>query len=172
MEALLGTGPLAATPLQGAAFGALALPICLWVAYTDLSAMRIRNEAVLALMAVFVAVGPFVLPLDAYAWRFVHLAAVLAIGFGLTSIGAIGAGDAKFAAAMAPFVALPDTGRLALLFAALLVATYAAHRLARMVPAVRALAPGWRSWSEPRDFPMGITLGATLAAYLALAAAG
>lgn len=166
----MGTDPLAATRLQGVAFGALALPICLWVAYTDLSAMRIRNEAVLVLVAVFALVGPFVMPLDAYAWRFVQLAAVLGIGFALTAAGAIGAGDAKFAAAMAPFVAAGDASRVMLLFAGLLVVTYGTHRLARMVPAVRALAPGWRSWSEPRDFPMGITLGATLTVYLALAA--
>ncbi len=108
---------------------------------------------VLSLVAVFVVAGPFVMPVDEYLWRYVHLAVVLAVGFVLASLGAMGAGDAKFAAAMAPFVAAADAGRVAILFAVLLVVTFAAHRIARSVPAVRALAPGWRSWSRDQGLP-------------------
>ena len=96
---------LSATPLQGLVFGLLSLPICLWVAYTDLTQMKIRNEAVLALFVTFVVSGIFLMPFTEYLWRYLHLAVILAVGFGLSTIRALGAGDAKFAAAMAPFVA-------------------------------------------------------------------
>ncbi len=163
--------PFAIPASQALVLGVLAAPLCVWAAYTDLSAMRIRNVTVLMLVAAFVVAGPFVMPVDAYLWRYVHLAVVLAIGFVLASLGAMGAGDAKFAAAMAPFVAVTDAGRVAILFAILLVVTFAAHRIARSVPAVRALAPGWQSWSQTKDFPLGITLAATLVTYLGVAAA-
>lgn len=161
---------LAATPMQGLVFGLLSLPICFWVAYTDLSQMKIRNEAVLALFAVFVVAGIFVMPGGEYLWRYLHLVVILAIGFGLSTIRALGAGDAKFAAAMAPFVAGADIAEVVMLFAALLVITWVGHRLVRMVPAVRHATPTWKSWSEPKDFPMGITLAATQLTYLGLAA--
>lgn len=160
---------LATTAMQGIVFGLLTLPICVWVAYTDLSRMKIRNAAVLTLLAVFVVAGPIVLPLDAYLLRFGHLAVVLGAGFVLSSFGAVGAGDAKFAAAMAPFVAVADAGAFLILFAVMLILTYTAHRLARRIGPLRALAPDWKSWSETRDFPLGVTLGATLIAYLGMA---
>lgn len=167
---MLANLPLAATPLAGVVFGLLSLPICIWVAYTDLSQMKIRNEAVLALFVVFVMAGIFVLPFTDYLWRYVHLIVVLVIGFVLSSIRALGAGDAKFAAAMAPFVALGDVAEFLTLFAILLIVTWIAHRLIRMVPLVRRMTPNWRSWTEPKDFPMGITLAATQLTYLGLAA--
>ena len=162
---------LAATPLQGIVFGLLTLPICLWVAYTDLSQMKIKNEAVLAMFVLFVVAGIFVIaPFTDYLWRFAHLAVVLAIGFVMNAIGGVGAGDAKFAAAMAPFVALSDWSEILMIFCILLIVTWVGHRLIRMVPAVRNLAPDWKSWTEKKDFPMGVTLAATMTTYLGLAA--
>ena len=161
METALEIGrALSATALQGWVFGLLSLPVCLWVACTDLSAMKIRNEAVLALFAVFVVAGPFVMPLAEYACRYLNLIVVLVLGFGLATLRALGAGDAKFAAAMAPFVAWGDLGEVLAIFAVLLIVTLALHRALRRIPMVRNLAPGWKSWREVRDFPMGLTLGA------------
>ena len=162
---------LAATPVQGIVLGLASLPICVWVAYTDLSRMRIRNEAVLALLAVF-ALGGFLVLDDAgaYLWRYAHLAIVLGIGFLMATVRFLGAGDAKLAAAMAPFVAPQDVGTVLFLFVALLMVTFALHRTARAVAPVRALAPGWTSWEARRHFPLGITLAATHVSYHALAA--
>ena len=158
------------TAQQGLWFLIPTLPICLWVAYTDLSAMRIPNVAVLALLAVFVVVGFMVLPLDAFAWRFAHLAVVLVIGFVLSAFLGVGAGDSKFAAAMAPFVALGDVSEVLTIFCVLVFVTFALHRAARSVAFIRSLAPTWESWTA-KKFPMGITLTSTLAVYLGLAAA-
>lgn len=145
------------------------LPIAAWVAWSDLARMRIPNAAVLCLLAVFLVVGLVALQFDVWAWRWAHFAVVLAVGFVLNAARALGAGDAKFAAAMAPFVVLGDIAAFAVLFAVILLAGFAAHRLVRAIPRLRALAPDWESWSRG-DFPMGLPLAGTLAAYLIAAA--
>lgn len=144
-----------------------ALPLCLYVCYTDLSSLRIRNHAVVALFAAFALIGPFVLPLDAYLWRYSHLALILVAGFALNAAGALGAGDAKFAAAAAPFVHLGDLRLMLALFAGCLLAGVAAHRGARALGAAR-LAPGWASWTSGSRFPMGLPLAGALLFYLCL----
>ncbi|SHF01839.1 prepilin peptidase CpaA [Litoreibacter ascidiaceicola] len=144
----------------------LATLICMWVAWSDLARMKIPNKAVLALLAVFAVVGLLTLPLEAYLWRYAHFAAVLAIGFLMTITGLVGAGDAKFAAAMAPFVAVIDGTFVAAIFAVTTIVAFILHRLARVTP-LRKLAPNWESWERTRDFPMGLPLAVTLIVYLA-----
>jgi prepilin peptidase CpaA len=146
-----------------------ALPLCIWVAWSDLRDMRIPNRAVLALAAVFVVVGPLTLPLSVFAWQMLHLVVVLLVGMGLNAAGLLGAGDAKFAAAAAPFVALGDVRFVIALFAANLLAAFITHRLAAR-SALRRLAPDWQSWTRHTEFPMGLSLGPTLAIYLVLGA--
>lgn len=146
-----------------------ATPIALWVAWSDMARMKIPNRAVVALVAVYAVVGLIALPPEAYLWRYAHLGVVLVAGFLANMARLLGAGDAKFAAAMAPFIALPDAVPFIYLFAATLVAGFAVHRLARAIPAVRGLAPGWESWTR-KDFPMGLCLGGALVIYLAVAA--
>lgn len=154
------------------AFLAPAAAIALWVAWSDMKSMRIPNVAVLALLALFLVVGPLVLPLSDWGWRWAHFAVVLVIGFVASSLRLIGAGDAKFAAAMAPFVALGDLQTFLFLFAAVLLAAFVTHRGLGRVPAVRRATPDWQSWERRKDFPMGLALGAVLILYLALAAFG
>ncbi|WP_371037026.1 prepilin peptidase [Rhodosalinus sp. FB01] len=145
------------------------VPVCLYVCWSDMRAMKIPNRAVLALLGIFLAVGLVALPLAEYPWRLVQLAVVLALGIVLNAAGVMGAGDAKFAAAAAPFIHPGDMRFLIALFAAVLLAAFVSHRLVRATP-LRRLAPDWESWPRGRDFPMGLALGGTLAAYLALGA--
>ncbi len=145
-----------------------ALPIALWVVLSDLRSMRIPNAAVLALIAVYALVGLATLPLPAWGWGWAHFAVVLVIGFVLSLTGGFGAGDAKFAAAMAPFVALGDARLFLVLLATVALAGFVTHRLARRVALVRAQTPDWESW-ERAEFPMGLALGPALIFYLALA---
>jgi prepilin peptidase CpaA len=157
--------------LPGAAawwFLIVAVPVGLWVAYTDLSRMKITNAAVLALFAGYVVLGFFALPREAYLWGYVHMIVVLVIGVALNAVGAVGAGDAKFAAAAAPIIATGDIAPLLYLFSLCLLAGWAIHRIARMTP-LRRLAPEWASWTSGRRFPMGLPLAMTLLAYLGLA---
>ena len=143
------------------------LPICLYVTFTDMRDMRITNHAVFALGFVFLLMGPFVLPFDDYLWRIAQFAIVLLTGFVLNAVGAMGAGDAKFAAAAAPYIALGDLRLLIALLMAALLAAVATHRLVKISP-LRRLAPHWSSWEQNKKFPMGLALGATLAIYLGL----
>jgi len=145
------------------------LPICLYVAFTDMKYMRITNQAVVLLGLVFLVLGLIALPLEAYLWRLMNLIIVLAIGIMLNALGAMGAGDAKFAAAAAPYVALGDLRLLIALFMATLLAAAATHRAVKYTP-LRRLAPDWQSWRESKKFPMGLALGTTLGLYLILGA--
>ncbi|KAJ54089.1 membrane protein [Actibacterium mucosum KCTC 23349] len=151
------------------AFLPFASVIGLWVAWSDLKFMKIPNRAVFALALCFAVVGIVVLPFGEYLWRWSHLAVVLAIGFVLNLLRMIGAGDAKYAAAMAPFIPLGDAIWFMLLFCAILPASFFIHRGARMLPPVRKAAPDWVSW-DSRKFPMGLALGPVLAIYLVFAA--
>jgi prepilin peptidase CpaA len=145
------------------------LPICFYVAFTDLREMRITNQAVVVLGGLFLILGLIALPLPDYLWRLAQMALVLVVGIVLNATGAVGAGDAKFAAAAAPYVALGDLRLLVVILMANLLAAVATHRLARHTP-LRRLAPHWESWSKGWEFPMGLSLGGTLAIYLILGA--
>lgn len=146
------------------------LPLCFYVAYTDLAHMKITNQTVLAIGAVYVILGPFVLPsLETYLWGCAHFGVVVVAGIVLNAAGAFGAGDAKFLAFAAPYVALPDLRIVMIILAAVLLASVATHRLVRISP-LRNLAPGWESWEKGKRFPMGLALGPSLALYLCLGA--
>ncbi len=144
------------------------LPICLWVAWSDLATMKIPNKAVLALMAVYVVIGLIALPFAQWAWQLTHFLVVLAVCFVLSITGIVGAGDAKFAAAAAPFVMLADSVNIAAIFAICTVVGFVTHRVARVTP-FRKLTPNWESWERTRDFPMGYPLAGTLLVYLVCA---
>jgi len=159
--------------LAQSAFAALWLlifstPIALYVAWSDLRAMRIPNLSVVALVVVYGVVGAITLPFSVWAWSWLHFAVVLVVGFVLSLTGGFGAGDAKFAAAMAPFVALGDLRLFLVLFSAVVLAAFIAHRILRAIPAMRRATPDWASW-ERKEFPFGLALGPALIFYLGLA---
>lgn len=145
-------------------------PIALWVAWSDMKWMKIHNMAVLALVAVYLVIGLIALPFQAWAWGWASLVVVLAVGFVLSSVGLVGAGDAKFAAAMAPFIALGDLSLFLLLLACVTIVSFISHRLARRTSGITAMAPAWESWHR-NEFPMGLALGPSLLFYVTLAAA-
>lgn len=146
------------------------LPLCYAAALTDLRGMRIPNWINDCLGLVYIIVGIFVMPTWAdYGWQLLHLPVGIALGFLFYSAGMIGAGDAKFAGAAAPLVALSDLPALMMIFSANLLAGFVTHRLVKHTP-LRSLAPDWLSWNVGSKFPMGLCLGATLAIYLILGA--
>ncbi len=144
-------------------------PIALWVAWTDLKWMKIKNTAVLALVAVYLVIGLLALPFETWAWGWLSLAVVLVVGFVMTSAGLMGAGDAKFAAAMAPFIALGDLTLFLMLLGLIVIVSFVGHRVFRASRFAEQWAPGWESWRR-REFPMGLALGPALLTYIALAA--
>lgn len=146
------------------------LPLCYAAALTDLRGMRIPNWINDSLGLLYIVLGLFIMPSwAAYGWQLLHLPVGIAIGFLFYSAGLIGAGDAKFAGAAAPLVALADLPVLMMIFSANLLAGFVTHRTVKYT-ALRKLAPDWTSWSVGSKFPMGLCLGGTLAIYLILGA--
>ncbi len=160
------------------------LPICFYVAFTDMREMRIKNHAVVTLTLVFVVVGLIVLPpwatdwsvggigpltisLPPYAWHLINLVIVLIFGILFNSAGLVGAGDAKFCAAAAPFIWSGDLVLLMAIFTATTLGAFFAHRLAKYT-GLRRIAPEWESWDKGKLFPMGLALAGTLVIYLIL----
>ncbi|MEM6657229.1 MAG: prepilin peptidase [Pseudomonadota bacterium] len=158
------------------------LPICLYVAFTDMREMKIKNHAVIALALVFVVIGLFVLPpwstgvvsgklgpfpvaFPIYIWQLFHLFVVLVIGIILNAAGTMGAGDAKFMAAAAPFIWFGDALFLMAILMACILGAVATHRIAKYT-SLRTIAPHWESWDSGKKFPMGFALAAALAMYL------
>lgn len=157
------------TTTQAIWFLLTAGPVAMFIAWSDLSSMRIPNKSVMVLLGVFVIVGFITLPFTDYLWRFAHFAAILAIGFVMNMLRLVGGGDAKYAAAMAPFMALGDVRSIVVLFAAMLLAAFATHRIFMRIPPVRRLTSGWKSWDAGGDFPMGLALSGALIGYFLMA---
>ena len=57
------------------------LPVCAWVCWSDLKTMKIPNTAVMAMAGIFLIIGFLVFPFEPWAWRWLNLVVVLAIGF-------------------------------------------------------------------------------------------
>ncbi|SDW13026.1 prepilin peptidase CpaA [Ruegeria halocynthiae] len=158
------------------------LPICFYVAFTDMREMRIKNHAVVALGVVYLIVGLIALPpwsgpwspgdlgpisltLPIYGWQLLHMIVVLIIGIALNAAGVMGAGDAKFCAVAAAFVWFGDLMLVMIILTATLLGAFSAHRLAKYTQ-LRQIAPHWESWDRGKQFPMGLTLAGSLAVYL------
>ncbi|ATG49217.1 A24 family peptidase [Celeribacter ethanolicus] len=156
-------------PSQAALWFLLPVALVSFVAaFNDLKRMKLPNAVVLALAAIYVVMGPFLLPFDQYLWGFAHAAVMYVVALFAYAYLGVGAGDGKFAAAMAMFIPLADLGAVLTLFAAFLLGAFFAHRLLRALPPVRRATPDWISW-EHRKFPMGLALAGTMISYLGLA---
>lgn len=157
------------TPIAALILLPFATAIGVWVAWSDMKYMKIPNQAVLALLAVWLVVGIVAVGLTSglqtWAWGLALAAAVLVAGFVASSVRLVGAGDAKFAAAMAPFFVHADYRVVLGLYAACLLGAFATHRLARFIPPLRRATADWASWTHS-DFPMGLALAGTLIFYL------
>lgn len=142
-----------------------AIAVGIWVSWSDMKFMKIPNKACMVLLVVFVVLGPMLLPFKEFLWALAIAAMVLVAGFIANQINLMGAGDAKFAAVMAPFFAFGDIRFILGLYAACLLGAFASHRLARLIPAIRNATTEWASWTH-KDFPMGLALSGTLIFYL------
>jgi prepilin peptidase CpaA len=146
------------------------LPLAIWAATNDLKYMKIPNKAVMALAAVWPLLGWLaVATWTAWLWGFALMAIVLVAGYLLYTGGGFGAGDAKYAAAMAPIFVGADIAWLLLLIAGCLIGALIVHRIMRSIPAVRRMTPDWKSWTEKRYFPLGFAMSGIVVFYLVAA---
>ncbi len=141
------------------------LPIAIWVSYTDLKYMKIRNNACLAMIAVWAVLGWPAVGMNYWLWGFAIMAIVLVLGFLGNAVGMFGAGDAKFAAAMSGVFVGGDPVRIAVLYAVCSILALILQRIARNLPFVLRIAPDWVSWTS-KKFPMGLALAMMLIVYL------
>ena len=158
------------SPVAAAALLPFAAAVGLWVSWSDLKFMKIPNQASIVMLAVWVIIGLIlvlaqVMSLKLWALGLGLGAAVLVVTFILNALGAIGGGDAKFAAAMAPAFIHANMTKLAMIYIACSLGALAAHRLLKYIPPFRAATPDWKSWTH-KGFPFGTTLSATLIFYL------
>ena len=146
------------------------LPIAIWAAVSDMKRMKIPNQAVLALAAVWPLLGWLAVPTwAAWFWGFALMAIVLVIGFLMWSTMKFGGGDAKYAAAMAGIFVGADVVWLLGMIAGVMLASVVVHRVARAIPAVRRATPDWKSWEERLFFPFGFALSGIVVFYLVAA---
>lgn len=146
------------------------LPITVWAAASDMKRMKIPNLSVLALALVWPALGWLAVATWAsWAWGFALMAIILTLGFLLYTTGTFGAGDAKYAAAMAPIFVGTSIARFLTLVLVCMLGALILHRLARAMPAIRKLTPDWLSWEQRRYFPLGLALSALVVFYLVAA---
>lgn len=145
------------------------VPIWLYVAFVDVTTLKIRNWVVIGIAALFVAGGPFVLDLGYYGIQLLQGAIVLAVMFGLFMLRAMGGGDAKFIAAAALYFDRSDAFMLLILLSFSFLGCFVLHRAAKASFGPR-LFPNWASWHSGKRFPMGLPLGLWVVLYLAIAA--
>lgn len=157
---------------QALAFAPFVLGIAVWVAWSDMATMKIPNKAVLALGAVWLIIGLILvifqaMPLMMWLWGMALAVIFMVAGFVANAAGAMGAGDAKFGAVMAPFFvgAGADSRFVMSLLAACLLGALIAHRAMRAFTPFRAVTAHWASWTN-KKFPMGLTLAGMLVFYL------
>ncbi|MFK5998415.1 MAG: prepilin peptidase [Rhodobacterales bacterium] len=143
-----------------------AIPICIWVAYSDMKFMRIPNVACYALFIGFLLIGPLILDLHEYGIRIAQAFVVLFIGFFVTSMGFAGGGDSKFAAAMAPYIALGKIIPFIFIIGIMSLFLIGLHKLIGVTPGLKNLIKDWDSWNAYGMFPYGVTLTASLITYL------
>ena len=158
-----------AAPALWVAFAAM-VPLMIWTAVADLRTLKIPNVIVLAVLAVFVITGLWGLPTDIFFWRLLHGVILLFLGFAAFSFGLIGGGDAKMAAALAPFLAPADLSWFLIVYAVVTLALLMVLRLVMQVN--RHEDTGWLSIDQmkkparERVFPMGLIFGVTIVIYL------
>jgi prepilin peptidase CpaA len=142
------------------------LPIALWACISDMKRMKIPNASVLAMAAIWPALGWMLVPWSAWFWGLALMVIVFVAGFLLYLTGTFGAGDAKYAAAMAGLFVGADVVSLLLLIASSMIGALVLHRIMRAIPPIRRLTPDWESWTQRRYFPFGLALSGIVVIYL------
>jgi prepilin peptidase CpaA len=143
-----------------------ALPIAIWAAYSDMKRMKIPNTSVIAMAAIWPLIGWYLVPMSAWLWGFALMGIIFVAGFLLYLTGTFGAGDAKYAAAMAGMFVGGKIAEILILLVLCMIGSLLVHRLLRSISFVRNATQDWVSWTQRRYFPFGLALSAILIIYL------
>lgn len=130
-------------------------PLLLLAAYCDLRFLRIPNIISLAIIAIFVVSILIATPVDLMT-RLLVAAVVFGSGFLAFALRLIGGGDVKLLSALVLFVPTHGLPLFANLFSAALLVGVASIIALRRSPLIGKL--DWKSLSQPRAFPMGLSI--------------
>lgn len=147
------------------------LPFIWIAAYTDLHSMLLKNWMTATVALLFLPLGLALLPFDEFIYR---LGIMFAVGVVLTFMGllkAFGMGDAKYIAALTPYIAPEDYFSVLLVLSFTNLFALGLIGAASRIAAVRALTPHWKSWSA-KHLPMGLSISATALFYFSFRALG
>ena len=145
----------------------LAAPLLVCAAYCDLRFLRIPDIISVALVVVFVFCTLLSAP-DQLMTTLLAAAIVFALGFLAFGFRLIGGGDVKLLSALMLFIPPPELIVFANVFSGSLligVATIVALRRSKV-----AGMAGWKSLSQPRSFPMGLSIALAGVAFPFIAA--
>ncbi|RPE67080.1 prepilin peptidase CpaA [Pacificibacter maritimus] len=144
-------------------------PLCFLAAFNDLARMKLPNAIAIAVVGLYIIIGPFLFSFDMYLWGFSHGAIMYFLGMFAFMFMGVGAGDGKFAAAMAMFIPAADARFVVPLFCAFVLGAFVTHRIFRALPIVRRATSDWVSWDD-KKFPVGLALAGTFVAYFGIVA--
>ncbi len=149
-------------------------PLMLMAIWWDLRAMRIPNWLTAAVALLFAPFAAVYLDGEAALWRIGAAATVLVVGYALFFAGRMGGGDVKLMAACALHLPGRDVSAALLLLSfwlAIGLAALTAARWAARVGGASERMSRFAAFAPGAHFPMGISIGAAMLCYLALAAA-
>ncbi len=151
-------------------FLAIGTPFALWSAWSDLKFMKIPNILVLLMTGSFIISGAILLPFDIFLWRLLGGFMILALGFLVFSLGGIGGGDAKFAAAMALFIDHNHIASFLLELSLFALLGVILHKVIGKLGFMNPITDNWESWrvektSKVKNFPLGLGMSAALIFY-------
>lgn len=145
------------------------LPIILGSAISDFHHLKIRNVQVIAGLALFLIISPFLLDLPEFSFRLLSAVLTFAICFILFSLHLIGGGDAKMMPVVILFVPTDEVVFFLRIFAFVLLLVSLAALFIQRTPGLRRA--GWTTAQEGRQVPVGVAMAfsaAALAVRLAL----
>ena len=148
----------------------LAIPICILAAWSDLKTMTIPNSLSIIGAAVVVAAVLLLLPFDQALTRIITGLVVLVVGFILFSLGGIGGGDVKLAAALFPLIATSDLIPFTLLLSITTLCAVLTHKIVGSLGMLKPAIANWASWQDQKKFPFGFALSGAFLIYLGLSA--
>lgn len=146
------------------------LPIALWAVISDLKQLKIRNNTVLAMAGIWLALGWLAVPTwSAYAWGIGFLVIGVLLAFLANAFLNFPGGDGKYAAAITPFFVGADPVRVAIIVICCMIAAPLLLQVVRALPPVKRATIGWEGFRHWRIVPFGLALSMMVVYYLGAA---
>lgn len=138
------------------------LPIILGSAVSDFQQLKIRNVQVIAALALFVMISPFLIDLHEISLRLLSAALTFGICFILFALRLIGGGDAKMMPVLILFIPPSEMVLYLRIFAGALLLVSLGALFMQRTPGLRRA--GWTSSQARRQVPVGVAMALSVAA--------